>query len=265
MIIQTNNANQFINPGKNVNHPLADVLFSPDLIPIIFSNLNLASYEKTFQVCQTWHLIATNSVSTVGKMIIYKEIAIRNETWRQAGLEELLRDENDAEEYSSLPSNIFNELKKSKSDSHLLFHLPKTFNLETMRELFKKYFPDAKNDGYQFLTTSDNDIILTKSQWLLLKTTRISESEGKEFNEQQGIAIELKYTIPCVTQVAAGMLGEYAKSKTQLFLEKEIRCLDASVDGSEQRTIKFSEKGPIIAFDFLADPDIGITGIKVLS
>jgi len=260
MILSLNNTLQNINSSHNET-PLTTLPL--EIFQILFSNLNLTSFEKTFQVSKEWNHAANLSVQTAGKNIIYKEIAIRNETWRALGAYELLKDEDDEEEFSSLPSNIFDKLK-NKTEPHLLFRLPKTFNLQVIGELFKKYFPDTENGYFCFVATNGDDIVINKSRWLLLKKQRIVETEGKEFDFQQTIATKLSIRIPYVIEVATAMLGEFSRSKKHLFFEQEIRCLDTSAD-SCQRTIKSSEKGLTVSFDIFADEDIGITGLEELS
>ena len=224
-----------------------------ELVLEVFSHLNLATLGTICCVNKEWKQLANKPI--LWKIAIYREIAFGNDKWAQCFGPDVVRDEDNREEFSSLPSDDFiADCKKFKSifpernakDSLMLVRLPKTLNggltLKSLGELAKKYFPprDTGYDkGYGFI---DNTIIqdqgdrsINTSQWVLMTKDVLPGSRKKSYVEQQKIVADLaeksliSYEIPETLESATCILSQYFGSNIRLFSNSPstyTRCQD---------------------------------------
>ena len=121
--------------------------------------------------------------------------------------EDVVKDEDNREEFSSLPSDDFiADCKKFKSifpernakDSLMLVRLPKTLNggltLKSLGELAKKYF-SVVTRGYRFIWPAIvqelGDKSIDKSHWVLMTKDVLPGSRAKSYGQQKKIVDDL--------------------------------------------------------------------------
>jgi len=203
----------------------------------IFSHLNLATLRTICCVSNQWKWLANEPI--LWKIAIYREIAFGNDKWAQCFGTDVVKDEDNREEFSSLPWKAFIEdskkfkkifPEKSARDCLMLVRLPKTLNggltLKSLGKLAKKYFP-ASDEGYRFFWTifvqELGDKSIDKSQWVLMTKDVLPGSRNKSYSEQQKIVAELaeksliSYEVPETLQSAACILSQYFGSNIRLF------------------------------------------------
>jgi hypothetical protein len=220
-----------------------------ELVVEVFSHLNLATLGTICCVNKAWKRLVNESI--LWKMAIYKEIAFGNDKWVQCFGTDVVKNEDNKEEFSSLPSDDFiADCKKFKSifpkknakDSLMLVRLPKTLNggltLKSLGELAKKYFSASKT-GYGCIFPGIiqelGDKSIDKSQWVLMTKDILPGSRDKNYSEQQKIVAELaeksliSYEIPEVLESTACILSQYFVSNIRLFSDNSkiyIYCKD---------------------------------------
>jgi F-box-like len=226
---------------ENFNETKQDSISSlPDeLVLEVFShlNLNLATLGTLCYVRKAWERLANEPI--LWKIAIYREIAFGNDKWAQCFGTDVVKDEDNREEFSSLPSDDFiADCKKFKSifpernakDSLMLVRLPKTLNggltLKSLGELAKKYF-SAKDTGYRFILSAiiqeQGDKSIDKSRWVLMTKDVLPGSRDKIYAEQQKMVADLaeksliSYEVPETLEAAACILSQYFGSNIRLF------------------------------------------------
>jgi len=268
LIVSRNAANSFI--GEDFNKPRQDPtsFFSEELVLQIFSHFNLATLGTICCVSKEWKRLANES--TLWKSAIYREIAFGNDKWAQCFGKDVVKDEDNREEFSSLPcqefiedckkfKNIFPE-KKAK-DTLMLVRLPKTLNgqltLKSLGELAKKYFSNS-DTGYRIISSTLVDELgdksIDKSRWVLMTKDVLPGSSGKNYTYQQKIVDELaeqsliSYEVPETLESAACILSQYFGSKTRLFSNNPwtyTRCKE-KVQGDQTVVGGFGPDGLIV-------------------
>jgi len=208
-----------------------------ELVLKVFSHLNLATLGTICCVSKQWKQLANDPI--LWKIVIYREIAFGNDKWAQCFGTDVVKGEDNREEFSSLPSddfiadckkfkNIFPE--KNAKDSLMLVRLPKALNggltLKSLGELAKKYFSES-DSGYRFIWSDIvqelGDKSIDKSRWVLMTTDVLPGSRNKSYAEQQKMVADLaekspiSYEVPETLESAACILSQYFGSKTRLF------------------------------------------------
>ena len=224
---------------ENVNETKQDPIeiFPDELVLKVFSHLNLATLGTICCVSKQWKRLANDPI--LWKTAIYREIAFGNDKWAQCFGADVVKDEDNREEFSSLPLNDFiADCKKFKSifpernakDSLMLVRLPKTLNggltLKSLGELAKKYF-SASDTGYRFILAAiiqeQGDKSIDKSQWVLMTKDVLPGSRNKSYGEQQKIVADLaeksliSYEVPEILESATCILSQYFGSNIRLF------------------------------------------------
>ncbi len=161
-----------------------------ELILEVFSYFDLYTLRNICLVSKAWKRLTNEPI--LWKIAIYREIAFGNDKWALCFGTDVVKNEDNTEEFSSLPLDDFiADCRKFKSifpernarASLMLVRLPKTLNggltLKSLGELTKKYFPD--NDrGYKFIrpdivenlrdksVENLGDKSIDKSHWVLM-------------------------------------------------------------------------------------------------
>jgi hypothetical protein len=219
---------------ENFNETKQDPIeILPDeLVLEVFSHLNLATLGTICCVNKAWKRLANEPI--LWKIAIYREIAFGNDKWAQCFGTDVVKDEDNREEFSSLPSDDFiADCKKFKSifpernakDSLMLVRLPKTLNggltLKSLGELAKKYFSDSNSGRFIFdaIFQELEDKSIDKSQWVLMTKDVLPESQNKSYGEQQKIVADLaeksliSYEVPDTLESAVCTLSQYFASR----------------------------------------------------
>jgi hypothetical protein len=226
-------SNSYKNFNETKQNPIE--ILPDELVLEIFSHLNLATLGTSCCVSRKWRRLAGDPI--LWKIAIYREIAFGNDKWAQCFGTDVVKDEDNREEFSSLPSDDFiADCKKFKSifpeksakDSLMLVRLPKTLNggltLKSLGKLAKKYF---SNSGYRFIWPSIvqdlGDKSINKSHWVLMTKDILPGSRNKSYGEQQKIVAGLaekaliSYDVPETLESATCILSQYLGSNIRLF------------------------------------------------
>jgi F-box-like len=257
-----------------------------ELVLEVFSHLSLATLGTICCVNKAWKRLANEPI--LWKIAIYREIAFGNDKWAQCFGTDVVKDEDNREEFSSLPSDDFiADCKKFKSifpernakDSLMLVRLPKTLNggltLKSLGELAKKYFSDS-DSGYRFIWAAIvqelGDKSIDKSHWVLMTKDVLPGSRAKSYGEQQKIVADLaeksliSYEVPDTLESAVCILSQYFGSNIRLFSDNPrtyTRCKN-KVQGYQTIVGGFAPAGlDIRSYDFAYDYDnIGVAALR---
>jgi hypothetical protein len=253
-----------------------------ELVLKIFSLLNCATLGTIFSVSkglkQNEHIL--------WKIAIYREIAFGNDKWAQCFGADVVKDEDNREEFSSLPAEAFiSDCKKFKNifpeknakDSLMLVRLPKTLNggltLKSLGKLAKKYF-SVSDTGYRFIWPAiiqeHGDKSIDKSQWVLMTTDVLPGSRNKSYAEQQKMVADLaeksliSYEVPETLESAACILSQYFGSKTRLFSDNPrtfTRCKE-KVQSYQTVVGGFAPAGLDVVSNHYDDGRIGVAALR---
>lgn len=271
---------------ENFNETKQDPIeILPDeLVLKVFSHLNLASLGTICCVSKAWKRLANDPI--LWKIFIYREIAFGNDKWAQFFGPEVVKNEDNREEFSSLPSDDFiADCKKFKSifpernvkDILMLVRLPKTLNggltLKSLGELAKKYF-SASDTGYRFICADiiqeQGDKSINKSQWVLMTKDVLPGSRNKSYGEQQKIVADLaeksliSYEVPKTLKAVACILSQYFGSNIRLFSDSPrtyIHCQE-KVKGYQVVVGGFSPAGLYVSDDYGGDDNLCIAALR---
>ena len=247
-----------------------------ELIGEVFSRLNLATLGTICCVSKAWKRLANEPF--LWKSAIYREVAFGNDKWAQCFGTDVVQNEDNREEFSSLPSDDFiADCKKFKSifpernakDSLMLVRLPKTLNggltLKSLEELAKKYFSDS-DSIWTDIVQELGDKSIDKSHWVLMTKDVLPGSRNKSYGEQQKIVADLAensligYEVPETLESAACILSQYFGSNIRLFSDNPLtytRCKD-EVLGYQTIVGGFGPAGLIVDCSFYSDDDSGV-------
>lgn len=276
------NASFFENLNETKKDPTN--ILPQELVLEIFSHLNLATLGTICRVSKTWKLLA--SEPRLWKMAIYKEIAFGNDKWAQCFGADIVKNEDNSEEFSSLPSDDFIAdckkfkkifPKKNVKDSLMLVRLPKTLNggltLKSLGELAKKYF-SATDAGYRSvhpdIIQEQGDKSIDKSQWVLMTKNILPGSGNKSYSEQETIVHDLAkisltgYEVPKTLEAATCIFSQYFGSNIRLFGNDPCtftRCQE-DIQGFQLVLGAFSQGSLIIDFDYFDDESFGIAALR---
>jgi len=285
LIVSQNVGNSFI--GEDFNKTRQDPSSLPTELALeIFSHLNLATLGTICCVSKQWKRLANEP--SLWKIAIYREIAFGNDKWAQCFGKDVVKDENNSEEFSSLPSddfiadckkfkNIFPE--KNAKDSLMLVRLPKTLNggltLKSLGELAKNYFSDS-DSGYRYIGSAIvnelGDKSIDKSHWVLMTKDVLPGSRNKSYTEQQEIVAKLaeksliSYEVPGTLECAACIFLEYFNSKIRIFSDKPwvyTRCKE-QVQGYQSQIVVggFSLSGLCVLLVNFDSGDYGVAALR---
>lgn len=227
---------------ENVDETKQDPIeiFPDEVVLQAFSHLNLATLGTICCVSKAWKRLANEPI--LWKSAIYREIAFGNDKWARCFGTDVVKNEDNREELSSLPSDEFiADCKKFKSifpernakDSLMLVRLPKTLNggltLISLGELAKKYFSDDET-GYRFIwipiVQELGDKSIDQSHWVLMTKDVLPGSRAKSYGEQQKIVAALAeksligYEVPETLESAVCILSQYFGSNRRLFSDR---------------------------------------------
>ena len=271
---------------ENVNETKQDPIeILPDeLILEVFSHLNLATLGTICCVSKAWKRLANEPI--LWKIAIYREIAFGNDKWAQCFGTDVVKNEDNREEFSSLPSDKFiADCKKFKSifpernakDSLMLVRLPKTLNggltLKNLGKLAESYFSNS-DIGYKFIWTRIvqelGDKSIDKSHWVLMTKGILPGSRAKNYGEQQKIVADLAkksligYEVPETLESAVCILSQYFGSNIRLFSDNPLtytRCKD-KVQGYQTVVGGFAPAGLCVIYRNYDRDNIGVAALR---
>lgn len=281
--------NQSVGSGysfEDVNETKQDPIeiFSYEVVLKIFSHLDLATLGTICRVSKRWKGLADEP--KLWKIAIYREIAFGNHKWAQCFGADVVKDENNREEFSSLPFNDFiADCKKFKSifpernakDSLMLVRLPKTLNggltLKSLGELAKKHF-SASDTRYRLIWNPIiqelGDKSIDKSQWVLMTKDVLPGSRNKSYDEQKKIVADLaeksliSYEVPETLESATCILSQYFGSNIRLFRDSPrtyTRCQE-NVQGYQVVVGGFAPAGLYVDYDIYVNDHIGVAALR---
>ncbi len=236
----TINQNSTTYSNENFNEIKYDPInILPDeLVLEVFSRLTLATLGAICSISKEWERLASDPILL--KKTIYREIAFGNAKWAQCFGKDAIKEEDNKEEWSSLPwKDFIEDCKKFKSlfpekqakDTLMLIRLPKTLNgqltLKSFGKLAKKYFPHLK-EGTCFMILPHildklGDLSIDKSRWVLMTKDVLPGTRNKSYHKQKKIIAELarkaliNYEVPGTLESVICILSQYLDSKTCLF------------------------------------------------
>ena len=271
---------------ENVNETKHDPIeiFPAELVLEVFSHLNLATLGTICCVSKAWKQLANEPI--LWKIAIYREIAFGNDKWAQCFGTDVVKNEDNREEFSSLPSDDFiADCKKFKSifpernakDSLMLVRLPKTLNggltLKNLGKLAESYFSNS-DIGYKFIwpgiVEELGDKSIDKSHWVLMTKDILPGSRAKSYGEQQKIVADLAkksligYEVPETLESAVCILSQYFGSNIRLFSDNPwtyTRCKD-KVQGYETVVGGFAPAGLDVYYDHYDYVLIGVAALR---
>ncbi|PJD97826.1 MAG: hypothetical protein CK425_01465 [Parachlamydia sp.] len=251
-VVSQSVGNSYIYEGSNKIQPDPIKIFPDELVLGIFSHLNLATLGAICCVTKAWKRLATDPI--LWKIVIYREIAFGNDKWAQCFGPDVVKDEDQGEDFSSLPlddfiadckkfKSIFPE-RNAKDRPLLLVRLPKTLNggltLKSLDELAKKYFSN-RDTGYRWISDSImelGDKSIDKSCWVLMTKNVLPGSRGGSCRKQKEIIAELAeksligYEAPKTLEAATCILSQHFWSNVCLFSDSYTRCQEADDIGT---------------------------------
>ena len=256
-----------------------------ELVLPVFSHLNLATLGTICLVSKEWQRLA--SEPNLWKIGIYREIAFGNDKWAQCFGEDIVKDENREEEFSSLPAEEFIEdCKKFKRvfpeikprDFLMLVRLPKTLNgqltMKSLGELAKKYFPNS-DTGYWYIKPAILNVLgdksVDKSRWVVMTKDVLPGSRTKSYTDQQDMVANLAqkvligYEIPGTLEASACILSQFFDSSIRLFNDNPwtfTRCKDNVHGGAQTVVGGFAPAGLFVSRNPYADDYIGVAALR---
>ncbi len=278
VITNQNQFNNLINESFNeMKHDPANIL--PDeLVLEVFSRLTLATLGAICSISKEWERLASDPILL--KKTIYREIAFGNAKWAQYFGKDAIKDEDNKDEWSSLPwKDFIEDCKKFKSlfpekqakDTLMLVRLPKTLNgeltLKNLGELIKKHFPksDTNLSIPSIIVDKLKDKSIDKSRWVLMTTDVLPESRKKDYNEQQRIVAELvNYEVPEILTSATCILSQYIHSQIRLFSDNPLTYTRCKEKVEDDQTIVGSFEAPGLQIDYIDNEATDAIGIAAL-
>jgi len=284
LIVSQNVGNSSIGEDFNETRRNPTSFFSDELVLEIFSHLNLATLGTICCVSKQWKQLANDPI--LRKSAIYREIAFGNDKWAQCFGKDVVKDEDNREEFSSLPWNDFIEdCKKFKSifpeknarDTLMLVRLPKTLNgqltLKSLGELAKKYFSDS-GAGYRIIWPGIVDELgdksIDKSRWVLMTKDVLPGSRNESYANPQKSVDELaeksliSYEVPETLESAACILSQYFGSNTRLFSDNPwtyTRCKE-EVKGRQIVVGGFAPSGLVVNISLYDTDCFGVAAMR---
>jgi len=257
-----------------------------ELVLEVFSHLNLATLGTICYISKAWKRLVNEPI--LWKIAIHREIAFGNNKWAQCFGADVVKDEDNKEEFSSLPSDDFiADCKKFKNifpernakDSLMLVRLPKTLNggltLKSLGELAKKYF-SASDTGYRLIWSliiqELGDKSIDKSQWVWMTKDVLPGSRNKGYGEQQKIVADLAeksligYEVPEIIESAVCILSQYFGSNIRLFSDTPwtyTRCKE-KVQGNQTIVGGLVPTGLDVFYDNFDNNYIGVAALRKL-
>ncbi len=223
--------------------------FCDGLVLKIFSYFNFANLGNCCSVSKAWNRLAKDP--TLWKIAIHRELAFGNAQWAQCFGPDVVKDEDNWEEYSSLPLEEFiADCRKftklfpgrSAKDSLMLVRLPRTLHggltLKSLGELARKYFPKSST-GYRFIWSpvmqEQGDKSIDRSRWVVMTRDILPGTRGRSYAEQQRMIADLAseslngYGVPGILKATACIFSQYFGSSKRLFSDDPrtyIRCVE---------------------------------------
>lgn len=252
-----------------------DILTSRIMLKIL-SNLDSTTFETLLCVSKRWSAF-------IEKAVIYTEVAFGNDKWAEYFGPNVVKDEDNEEEFNSLPAaefirdcEIFAEIfpHKNPADSLMLVRLPKTLDggltLNKLGELAKKYFPNSEN-GFAFvyggILDEIEDTPIDRSRWVLMTAEILPESGCKNKFVQREIVAKLAkkglpgYQVPGILEAAVCILSRYFASKERLFSDTNTRCEEVAC-GYNTMVGYFEEEGLMLSGSLYDKDSVGVAALR---
>ena len=282
--------------GKKID-PIS--VLPEELVLNVLSCLNLCQLGTVCLVSKQWKQLSSEPI--LWKNAVYQDIAFSSPKWARCFGEDIVKEEDRQEEFSSLPMNIAEILKspgpafpgKRVIDTHMLVRLPKTLNgelsLNSLGNLTKLYFPE-NSQGYleadPIILEELGDRPINKSYWVLMTKGILPGSKNKYYDEQQKIVANLLgYEIPETLECTACILSQYFDSRVRLFSGYNLqdiindeglihcsdifdyeqtytRCKDVVHDYLQVVVGRFSPSGLILQNDYYHSQFMGIAALR---
>ncbi len=286
-LIVNQNSTTYSNENFNeIKHDPINIL--PDeLVLEVFSRLTLATLGIICSISKEWERLASDPILL--KKTIYREVAFGNDKWAQYFGKDAVKDEDNKDEWSSLPwKDFIEDCKKFKSlfpekqakDILMLVRLPKTLNgqltLKSFGKLTKKYFPDIEEDTSLLIRSKIisklGEISIDRSRWVMMTKDLLPGTRNKSYHEQQKMIAELakksliNYEVPETLESVVCILSQYLDSKTYLLSHNPFtltRCQE-NIEGNQIIVGSFSSIGLCVHYRYSYNDcnDIGIAALR---
>jgi hypothetical protein len=219
-----------------------------ELILKIFSYLNLSTLGKLCCVSKEWKRLASDDI--LWKKAIYKERAFGNDKWAQHFGEKVVENEDNIEEFSSLPLHDYiadcQKLKsifpdKNTKNNLMLVRLPKTlngeFNIIKTQKLSVQKKISIRSDR---LPEELNNMSIDKSYWIQMTNFLLPNSKNQDYQEQEKMVAHLAhqflvgYEIPKTLEAATCMLSIQCIEQNLIFTKTTniyTRCIEKNDRG----------------------------------
>jgi len=266
---------------------ILEIFFHLNLVQLKLSpskNLNFTVFRTISCVSKEWQRIVTQFINKeigVMKETVYQNIAFGSEKWAQYFGKGVADGDSIKEELLSLPDNMMGILKSSCQlfrgkrimDSHMLVRIPqmingKPFNLNTLGELAKNYFPQNLT-GYLYIDDSVvhelGNKLVDKSYWVLMIKEMLLDSRTQSISKHKALAMDfakktfVPYEIPTTLEAVACIFAQYISTKERLFdWQFFTHCSDTVNEGNPVMVGGFVEEGLRIQEDWSGNGIIGL-------
>lgn len=257
----------------------------------IFTYLNSTDLPQVRLICRLWNLCAQHpsvvkSVYYRDKKMIYKTFAFGKKDWVRCGGADLVIDEDEEKEISSLPNNIIKILNsscplfpgKKVRETHMLFRIPKGLSIKKIGQLAKRYFPDNKKGFRGFIPVYNKEVDC--SYWALMTMDVLPESTDKCYADQQAMVSLVKskdletgspmYMIPTALEASCGIFTKHfatlkandLESGIRLFKNKYICCQDTVLGFCHATVGIFTQRGLNFYFIYQSCSVVGVAALR---
>lgn len=251
----------------------------PELISHIFSYLNLSALGASSCVNKRWCTLA--SQLSIWKNVIHKKLAFGNNQWAKCFGPHVVKDEDDSEEFKSLPveefildsRNFYSQF--GGKVSLMLVRFPKTFDgrpftLGILNTLSKQVFGICLTSlRRESLALINEKCPIDQSRWVAMTTSVLPESLQKTVNEKMTFVNNLtnqslnNYTVPTLLEAVTCVLTRFYWKKTHLFGSDPpiFTCCSEKLFGFQSAIGGFSQNGLTLTYS-LDLPNFGIAVMK---
>lgn len=199
------------------NHPHQNLWnrIPNELLMIIFSELNLASLGVCSRVCKRWRLILTEP--NIWKPAIYREIAIGKDVWIKHFGPDAIDAEDCQNEFSSLPDDIVNIIKRScqrmsrKVHAIRLMRVFKTIKGETFTT---QYFLSMTLGNFTCRIPRNFQNCLPikghqieKTCWFLFAKGFLEETDNRNIKDQEALVVKFAKETETPYEIPKGLIA----------------------------------------------------------
>jgi hypothetical protein len=194
-------------------------VFSTEILAQIFSHTDLPTLGALRQVSQ--YLGKVINISSVEKNVIFKTVSFGNRQWANLGGNELIANENPAEELNDLQENFGENFKKlfpgKKMNDCLLVRILKTHTAKNLGELLLKCGLEAT----PYLRVESESII--KSYWIVIPKKENDFCTRKQWKIEAEPTLEIPTAVDALAAMVAQLSPKLATFKQQEAKYEEIR------------------------------------------